>query len=59
MDEYISQEQHRTEVAALNHEIIRLTKKLEQNEKEHIQSAIPDKQDPFGNPTEYHEYNDD
>lgn len=59
MDEYISQEQHRTEVAALNHEIIRLTKKLEQNEKERIQSAIPDKQDPFGNPTEYHEYNDD
>ncbi len=51
MPENISPEQHRAEVAALNHEIYRLNVRLNEAER----SQIPDCRDPFGNPTEYHE----
>ena len=43
----------RTEVAALSHEVYRLTKQLEEQEQRHLNEAIPDKYDPFDNPTEY------
>ena len=43
----------RSEVAALSHEVYRLTKQLEEQEQRHISEAMPDKYDPFDNPTDY------
>ena len=50
MPDFISPEQHRAEVSALNREIFRLSKELET----HSGDGAPDPQDPFRNPTEYH-----
>lgn len=55
MDEYIDPHRHHAEVAALNHEIYNLTRVIEEQQR----AAMPDVRDPFDNPTEYHEYNDD
>ncbi|MDO4863305.1 MAG: type II CAAX endopeptidase family protein [Ruminococcus sp.] len=43
----------RSEIAALSHEVYRLTKQLEEQEQRHLSEAMPDKYDPFDNPTEY------
>lgn len=43
----------RSEIAALSHEVYRLTKQLEEQEERHLSEAMPDKYDPFDNPTEY------
>ncbi len=43
----------RSEIAALSHEVYRLTKQLEEQEQRRLTDAMPDKYDPFGNPTEY------
>lgn len=59
MSDFISEEQHHAEVAALNHEIYRLTKHIKDKEQERALSDMPDPKDPFNNPTEYHDYNDD
>ncbi|MBQ3947568.1 MAG: CPBP family intramembrane metalloprotease [Ruminococcus sp.] len=59
MSDFISEEQHHAEVAALNHEIYRLTKHIKDKEQERALSEMPDPKDPFNNPTEYHDYNDD
>ncbi|HRR76662.1 MAG TPA: type II CAAX endopeptidase family protein [Ruminococcus sp.] len=59
MSEFISEEQHHAEVAALNHEIYRLTKHINETERERAEADTPDPFDPFDNPTEYHEYRDD
>ena len=47
------------EYAALNHEIYDLTRKLEEKEREHLESTRTDVYDPFRNPTEYRWYRDD
>lgn len=59
MPDLISQEQHRAEVTALNHEIYRLTKQIEETERDRVKKSAIDPQDPFNNPTEYHSYNGD
>lgn len=59
MSDFISEEQHHAEVAALNHEIYRLTKHIKDKEQERALSDMPNPKDPFNNPTEYHDYNDD
>ena len=43
----------RSEIAALSHEVYRLTKQLEEQEQRRLAEALPDKYDPFDNPTEY------
>ena len=43
----------RSEIAALSHEVYRLTKQLEEQEQRRVAEALPDKYDPFDNPTEY------
>ncbi|MDE5853961.1 MAG: CPBP family intramembrane metalloprotease [Ruminococcus sp.] len=53
MEDYISSDEHRAQVTALNHEIYELTKKLEQKEIDEISASTADKNDPFENPTEY------
>ena len=58
MAEFISEEQHHAEVAALNHEIYRLTKHINETEKERAEAENPDPYDPFDNPTEYREFRD-
>ncbi len=58
MAEFISEEQHHAEVAALNHEIYRLTKHINETEKERAEAETPDPYDPFDNPTEYREFRD-
>ena len=52
MSEFTDTE-NRTEIAALSHEVYRLTKQLEEQEQRRITDAMPDKYDPFANPTEY------
>lgn len=59
MSEFISEEQHHAEVAALNHEIYRLTRYIKDTEKERTEAETPDPYDPFDNPTEYRQYRDD
>ena len=59
MPDLISQEQHRAEVTALNHEIYKLTKQIEETERDRAKQCVIDPHDPFNNPTEYHSYNDD
>lgn len=53
MSDNITPEHYRAEIAMLNHEIYRLTKKLENKEQERLRSAAIDKYDPFDNPTDY------
>ena len=59
MPDLISQEQHRAEVTALNHEIYRLTKQIEETERDRAEKCVINPHDPFNNPTEYHSYNRD
>ncbi|MCQ2490607.1 MAG: CPBP family intramembrane metalloprotease [Ruminococcus sp.] len=42
-----------SEIAALEHEVYCLTKQLNEQEQRHLTEAMPDKYDPFDNPTEY------
>jgi abortive infection protein len=59
MPDFISQEQHHAEVAALSHEIYRLSKQIEETERERAEKLVIDPHDPFDNPTEYHSYSGD
>ncbi len=59
MPENISPEQYRAEIAELNHEVFRLSRQLEEQEKQSVIDAMPRRKDPFLNPTEYHESRDD
>jgi hypothetical protein len=59
MSEFISPEEHRSEVAALRHEIYRLSKQLDEKERERVLGSMHDRRDPFDNPTEYHDYSGD
>jgi len=52
-------EKHRAEVAALQNQIYRLTKYINETESEHMKNSMTDPHDAFDNPTEYHEYQDD
>lgn len=51
MTEFITPEQHRAEVTALNREVYLLSRKLDDAER---RGGAPDAHDPFRNPTEYH-----
>ena len=59
MDEFINGDQRQAEVAALQNQIYRLTKYINDTEAEHLTSSLADPRDPFDNPTEYHEYRED
>lgn len=49
----------RKEIAALTHDVARLTKELNDEKTRQVYAAMPDKYDPFGNPTEYKGINGD
>lgn len=49
------EEYYRAEISALNHEIYRLNRQIEAERKK----DVPDKLDPFDNPTEYPEFSGD
>lgn len=57
-EEFISSDRHRAEVAAMQNEIYRLRKNISEIEADRIAGSTADPHDPFGNPTEYHEYHD-
>lgn len=59
MPDFSNTDDNRAEVAMLSHEVYRLTKKLEEQERRHLAEAMPDKFDPFNNPTEYKGFNGD
>lgn len=59
MAEYTESERDRAHIAALSHEVYRLTRQLEASERERELANCPDPDDPFANPTEYKEYSDD
>lgn len=59
MSDFISREEHHAEVAALQNHIYTLTKFINDTEKKRLSDSIPDPKDPFDNPTEYHDYQDD
>lgn len=58
MNEYTDPES-RAKIAALSHEVYRLSQKLEEQKQRHINEAMPDKYDPFDNPTEYKGFSSD
>lgn len=59
MDEIINSNERDSQIAALNHEIYELTKRLDEQEKRHILSITTDKNDPFDNPTDYKHFGGD
>lgn len=59
MPDFSNTDDNRAEVAMLSHEVYRLTQKLEEQERRHLAEAMPDKYDPFNNPTEYKGFNGD
>ena len=59
MSDYHTNEASRAENAMLSHEVYRLTKELEEQKQKQIIDAMPDRYDPFGNPTEYQGFNGD
>lgn len=59
MQDNLSPEHYREEIAALNHEIYRLSQRIEQQEHERLFSPAVKSDDPFNNPTEYHEFSRD
>lgn len=59
MTDDIGNERQRAHIAALSHEIYRLSRELEENEKKAALKDAVDPDDPFGNPTEYSNYRED
>lgn len=59
MYENITPDEHHAQVAALNHEICRLSIKLDAQEEAFRLSQKIDCKNPFANPTEYSDYNGD
>ncbi len=59
MTGYKSPEEYQAQIAMLSHEIYELNKQLDQKNAEIQQGQLPDKFNPFDNPTEYHDYNGD
>ena len=59
MYENITPEEHKAQVAALNHEICRLSMKLREQEEAISLDSTIDCNNPFDNPTEYPGYNGD
>lgn len=57
-EEFIRNDRHRAEVAAMQNEIYRLKKNISDMEEKRIAESMADPCDPFDNPTEYHEYHD-
>lgn len=51
--------EYRAEIAALNHEIYRLSSLIDEKERQRLDASIHDCGDPFENPTEYRDYNGD
>ena len=59
IEERLTPEHYRAEIAMLNREIESLNQKLEQKENECIKPAKHDRFDPFNNPTEYKGFSGD
>jgi len=59
MPDYKSPDESRAEIAMLSHEVYRLSKELDEQRQRQIRESIPDKYDPFDNPTEYKGFNGD
>ena len=59
MADIMGPDPYRQQVAALSNEVYRLTKQLGEMEQRQLEAAVPENGDPFDNPTEYHDYNDD
>lgn len=57
MNDNITPDERQAEISMLNHEIYELNKLLEEDEAERRKSLMLDENDPFDNPTEYHDYN--
>lgn len=58
MEEIINPDKHSAEVAALQHEIYRLNRELDQKNQEIIKTLTADKDAPFGNPTDFRDYSE-
>ena len=58
-DNIDTEKDSRAEIAALSHEVYRLTKKIQDMEQKQLNDSMPDKFDPFDNPTEYKGFNTD
>ncbi len=56
MDEIINPDEHSAEVAALQHEIYRLNRELDQKNSEIIKTLTADRDVPFENPTDFKDY---
>lgn len=56
MDEIINPDEHSAEVAALQHEIYRLNRELDQKNTEIIKYLTADRDAPFENPTDFKDY---
>lgn len=54
-----TEDEYKAEISMLSHEIYQLRTQLEQSRAEQEQRSIPDKYNPFGNPTDYPDYSGD
>lgn len=59
MDDNKTPEQYRSEIAMLNHEVYELQRQLDLKTDEQQKAITLDRNDPFGNPTEYPGYSGD
>lgn len=59
MADNITPEEYRAEISMLNHEIYELQTLLDQKQAEQERGSIPDKNNPFDNPTDYPDYSGD
>ncbi len=59
MTGYKSPEEYQAQISMLSHEIYELNKQLDMKNAEIQQGQLPDKFNPFDNPTEYPDYNGD
>lgn len=59
MADNITPDEYRAEISMLNHEVYELRKQLAEKQAEQELGSIPDKYDPFVNPTEYPDYSGD
>lgn len=59
MTGYKSPEEYQAEISMLSHEIYELNRQLDSKNEEILNGQLPDKYNPFDNPTEYPDYNGD
>lgn len=59
MADNITPDEYRAEISMLNHEVYELRRQIAEKQAEQELGSIPDKYDPFDNPTEYPDYSGD